>query len=361
MPEKLKVGIFGAGERITKMYLPIIDELEDEIQVVSVYDRNETDAKFIAEKYEVPQYQDNEDMLNNTEIDFALVSVQPQETQDVVMSIITNRVNLISEPPITVNMTSGRIMLKAWELHEVKFEIAENYFRYPHERIKRLLIEEGIFGDIFTAYSDFVGHGYHAVSLLRTYIGWNTIPTRVYGFTEDFQVAQHQRQDGNMTDEEKWYHAVIEFSNSAKGIYDFTNLSYGSPLRWGRKYVSTKFYAAKGMCMGHEMAVLSDNGEILPIKIERHNTVVDDTEVLDTYVANVGKRQIEWQNPFRKYPFNDGQISVASALMSIVDAVREGKEPEYGPENALIDRRVHLGIIQSYEADGESVELAKVE
>lgn len=361
MSEKLKVAIFGAGERITKMYLPIIDALEDEMQIVSVYDENETDAELMAGKYEVPHYQDIEDILDNTEIDFALVSVPPQQIQDVVMSIITNGINLISEPPIAVNIVSGRLMLKAWDWHEVKFEIAENYFRYPHERIKRLLIEEGVFGNLLTAYSDFVGHGYHAVSLLRNQIGWDVNPIRVYGFTEDFQVTQHQRQNGETVDEEKWYHAVIEFSNGAKGIYNFTSLSYGSPLRWGRKYVSTKFYAEKGMCIGHQMAVLSDDGETLPIKIERHNSVVDDTEVLDTYVANVGDRQIEWKNPFREYPFDDGQISVASALMSIIEAIREGKDPEYGPRNALIDRQVHLGIIHSYESDGEPVELAELE
>jgi len=361
MQERLKVAIVGTGKRITKMYLPIIDALENEMQVVSVCDENETDAELVAGKYKVPHYQEIKDMLEQTAIDFALVSVPPQRIQHVVMSIITNGVNLISEAPIAANIASAGLMLKAWDWHSVKFEIAENYFRFPHERIKHVLIEEGVFGDVLTAYSDFVGHGYHAVSLIRSYIGWNVIPIRVYGFTADFQVTQHQRQDGNMINEEKWYHAVIEFSNGTKGIYNFTNLSYGSPLRWGRKYATTKFYASKGMCVGHEMAILSDDGETLPIKIERHNTVVDDVEVLDTYIANVGDRQIEWKNPFREYPFNDGQISVASTLMSIIEAIREGKALEYGPENALIDLQVHLAITESYEAGGEPVELVEME
>lgn len=361
MPERLKAAIVGAGERVTEMYLPIIDALENEMQIVSICDENEIDAEVVAGKYQIPHYQKIEDLLDDTEVDFVLVAVPPKEKQHVVMTTITREVSLISEPPISANIVGAERIVEAWDFYDIKFELAENYFRYPHERIKRLLIEEGVFGDVLTAYSDFVGHGYHASSLLRSYIGWNVAPVRTYGFTADFQVTPHQRQNGDMVDEEKWYHAIIEFINGTRGIYNFTSLSYTSPLRWERKYASTKFFASKGMCIGHEMATLSDDGETLPITIDRHNTIVDGTEVLDTYVANVGNNQIEWRNPFREYPFNDGQISVASAIMSIVDAIRERKDPEYGPENALIDRKIDLAMAKSYEANGEPVEIAEME
>jgi len=57
---------------------------------------------------------------------------------------------------------------------------------------------------------------------------------------------------------------------------------------------------------------------------------------------------VVWENPFRNYRINDGMITIASELASIMRAVREDVEPEYGAANGRIDRQNDLAISESH-------------
>jgi predicted dehydrogenase len=60
-----------------------------------------------------------------------------------------------------------------------------------------------------------------------------------------------------------------------------------------------------------------------------------------------------WENPFRPVrqghglQWHDDEIGVAGCLKSLVDAVRSGEEPTYGPLQARLDQEIILAIHQS--------------
>lgn len=355
--EILRVALIGAGERGVQGYIPILEAMAVQYQFVGIYDIDREAAKSVAQHHGVRAHKDL-DSLFAEEIDFVIIAAPAHLNQNLAIEVAQHDVSLLMETPVAVDLPSADQIARITRVHNIKVEVAETYYRRPHEEIKRLLIQEGTFGQINFAYCRFVGHGYHAVSLLRSYIGFEIPPVRVSGFQNDFSVQPHIWPSGRSkhTTIERWQHGVIEFSEGKRGVYDFTSLSYGSPLRWNRAKATTEIYGEKGTCIGLEPICLNGNEETNPIVIKRLTIEVTGVEVLDVYVAET-EPQIVWENPFREYPLTDSQIAIASCLTSIANTIREGVEPEYGFSNARTDREIDLALAWSYDHDGTPLDL----
>jgi hypothetical protein len=99
----------------------------------------------------------------------------------------------------------------------------------------------------------------------------------------------------------------------------------------------------------------------LPVVVERLTTTAKDgAEVLDALIARTEPDtglEVVWENPLSKYSLSDGQLSVASQLLSIANAHRDDTEPEYGELNGRIDREVDLAMVESWNNGNIPVEL----
>jgi len=235
-------------------------------------------------------------------------------------------------------------------------EVAEQYYRRPVERLKRALIEAGLFGRVLVADNDFMGHGYHGVSLVRSYIGFETPVISVSGATARFPVAPHYAWIVQTFGprEEQWEHAILHFGDDRLGFFNWSSIAYDSSLRWLR---STKFFAEKGMAVGDRLTLLTPDGkDPQPIEIERRFHNVGGMETLSELVAHTTP-EIVWRNPFRAYYMDDEMIAVADCVMSLVRAIREDCAPEYGVGQARLDQEVTLALRESARRDGEPVKL----
>jgi predicted dehydrogenase len=63
----------------------------------------------------------------------------------------------------------------------LRVEVAEQVHRRPEEQTKLAPIEAGVFGRIHSSFNDFVGHGYHGVRVMRSYLGFDAKPVRSDG------------------------------------------------------------------------------------------------------------------------------------------------------------------------------------
>ena len=199
------------------------------------------------------------------------------------------------------------------------------------------------------AFNDFRGHGYHGVGLIRSYVGFDNEPVRVIAVTKKYEVEKHIWR-GQEANSENWQHAIIEFADGATGIFNFTG--YGSPLRG---FTGTKFYGERGMYFRDEGIILNDAKDAgQPITVTRKTNTVDGVEVVAALIADT-KPEVIWENPLRHYPLSDGQISDASEVMSIANAVRNNTEPEYGWYNGRKDREIDVGMSRSWSKQGEAV------
>ena len=79
-------------------------------------------------------------------------------------------------------------------------------------------------------------------------------------------------------------------------------------------------------------------------------------ETLSELVA-VTSPEIVWRNPFRDYYMDDEMIAVADCLISLVHAIREDKQPEYGARQARLDQELTLAMHRSARESGARVSL----
>ena len=367
--DKLKIALVGAGNRASGTYAPIIATLDDDLEFVAVCDVMAEKAEAVSEKYNIPAFTDVAEMADKIKPDIAAVVITPSRNHEAGIPLSEHGVSYCTETPIDTDLGWADKMIATARENNTKLEVCENYYRVPGERIKRALILEGVFGKILTAYNDFNGHGYHGVGLIRSYIGFDVEAVRVIGMTKNFTVQEHLFRKGQpIRSDENWQHGLIEFENGSVGVFNFSSLSYGSPLRW---YNTSKFYGERGMCVGdgqrgwtgnEKISILNDEANArVPIVVERRTTQSKNgTEVLDALIARTDPDtglEVVWENPLSHYPFSDGQLSVASEIMSIANAVRNNTEPEYGELNGRKDREIDLAIFESAKNNNQPVEL----
>jgi len=235
------------------------------------------------------------------------------------------------------------------------------------------LIAAGIFGRVYSSFNDFAGHGYHGVSVMRSYLGFDARPIRVTGAVRKYDLAPHLARLSNTTGGrvETQEHGIIDFEDGRLGIFHWTDVGYDSPLRWWR---SSRFLAEKGM--GITTGVYPDIQEILTtctvngdaprfITLERRLERVDGGALVSiiAHTGDADRPTVVWENPIRSVrqghgpQWHDDEIGVAGCLLSLLNAVRNDTEPTYGPRQARLDQEIILAIRRSSLSGGVPVTL----
>jgi len=349
--DKLNVAVVGAGRRAAGSWLPTIDILSDQLNLLAVCNAGAPRGEEQARKYGARWYTNVEEMLDKEAPDFVAIVVNPAQTHVVAKAVLERGVSIITETPIASTLQDADMLIQLAEKTDAHIEVAENLYRMPSERIKRELILQGVFGKIWRGHNNSRTHNYHAVSLVRSYIGFGVPITKVIGVQGGCPVTPHEYR-GATADSENTRHAIFFFDNGALGFSHFTSLTFGSPLR---SINSTEFYGEKGMGVGEQLLVLKDEKIGQPIDVRRVMCNVGGVEVLDKLVADTDP-EIAWDNPFSHYSMSDGLVTIASELASIMKAVREDTDPEYGATNGRIDRQIDLAISESHKNGNVPIE-----
>jgi predicted dehydrogenase len=369
----LRVAIIGTARRSDYLYGPIIKALPNDVELVSVWGRSESSAQYLGESLGAPWYTDLDRLVRETAPDIGIVSVAYNANGKVGLMAVEAGLHVLLETPIAHKLTEADAIIAAAQQRGLKIEVAEQFHRRPLEQIKLKLIESGLFGRVYTAYNDFAGHGYHGVSVLRSYLGFDAKPVRVTGLVKDYELAPHWSLLSGTRDArtETQEHGLIEFEGGQIGIFHWTSVAYDSAMRWWR---SSRFMAEKGMGItvgvGLEvqewLTLLAPGGEAPRFITVERRWERNDGGALVAMVAHTGDPYepiVTWENPFKPEvqghgrQWHDDEIGVAGCLMSLVDAVRTGGEPTYGSYQARLDQELILAINESSLDGGSPVQL----
>jgi predicted dehydrogenase len=369
----LRVAIVGTAKRSGYMYGPIVKALPDEVELVSVWGRSEDSARELGELLEVPWYTDLDRLTAETEPTLGIVSVAYSANGVVGRMAVEHGLHVLLETPIAHDLTEADAIIRIAAENGLKIEVAEQFHRRPLEQLKLKLIAAGLFGKVHVSFNDYAGHGYHGVSVMRSYLGFDAKPVRVTGSVHHYDLVPHWSTLANAFGprRETQEHGLIEFESGQLGIFHWTDVGYDSPLRWWR---SSRFMAEKGMGITvgvglevEERLSLLAPGDKGPhfITVERRWERVDGGALV-AMIAHTGNADlpiVTWENPFapaRKgqgIQWHDDEIGVAGCLMSLINAVRTGTEPTYGPHQARIDQELILAIRKSAEMASSPVAL----
>lgn len=371
--EPLRIAIVGTGNRSSYLYGPLIRALKNDVQLVGVWGRTAAKARTLGESLGAPAYTDLDRLIRETGAQIAVVSVNYGANGEVGHMAVEAGLHTLLETPIAHHLSEADAIITAAKQRGLKIEVAEQFHRRPLEQIKLKLIQSGIFGRVHSSFSDFAGHAYHGMSVMRSYLGFDSRPLRVSGSVHDYPLAPHWSRLGgpDSTVKETQEHGLIEFESGQVGVFHWTSIAYDSPMRWWR---SSRFLAEKGMGITtgvglnvtEQLSVLAPGGQAPHfITIDRRWERVDGG-ALESIVAHTGLADmpiITWENPFRPVlqghgpQWHDDELGVAGCLLSLVNAVRTGSEPSYGPYQARLDQELILALRLSAQQGGKPVHL----
>lgn len=372
-PSPLRVAIIGTARRSDYLYGPIIQALPEEVELVSIWGRSTDSARRLGESLGVPWYTDMDALLRETSPTIGVVSVNYSANGEVGLMAVEHGLHVLLETPIAHKLSEADAIIAAAAERGLKIEVAEQFHRRPLEQLKLKLIESGLFGRVYSSFNDFAGHGYHGVSVMRSYLGFDAQPVQVSGSVHQYELAEHWSRIGDKMAPrtETQEHALIEFADGRLGVFHWTNIGYDSPLRWWR---SSRFLAERGMGVTvgvglevqERLSLLAPGGQAPRfITVERRWERVDGGALI-AMVAHTGDPEqpiVQWENPFRPAvqghgpQWHDDEIGVAGCLLSLVQAVRSGGEPSYGPHQARLDQELILAIRESAMDGGQPVRL----
>jgi predicted dehydrogenase len=369
----LRIAIVGTARRSDYLYGPLLKAMPQHVELVAVWGRSPDSAQRLGESLSVPWYTNLDQLIQDTTPAIGIVSVNYHANGEVGLMAVEHGLHVLLETPIAHKLSEADAIIDAATQRGLKIEVAEQFHRRPLEQIKLKLIAAGLFGDVYTSFNDFAGHGYHGVSVMRSYLGFDEKPVQVTGIVRQYELGEHWSRLGNTRGRrtETQEHGMIVFENGQTGIFHWTDVGYDSPLRWWR---SSRFLAEKGMGitvgMGldvqERLSLLAPGGEAPHfITLERRWERVDGGALI-SMVAHTGDPEqpiVQWDNPFRPAiqghgpQWHDDEIGVAGCILSLVDAVRNNTEPTYGPYQARLDQELILAIRQSSLASGQPVNL----
>ncbi len=369
----LRLAIIGGAKRSSYLYGPLVQAMSDQVKLVSVWSRSSDSARRLGEQLGAPWYTDLQRLVADTQPQIGIVSVGYAANGQAGLMAVESGLHVLLETPIAHKLAEADAIIQAARARGLKIEVAEQFHRRPLEQIKLALISSGLFGKVHSSFNDFAGHGYHGVSVMRSYLGFEAVPRQVTGAVHQYPLAAHWSRLGGTSGErnETQEHGIIEFDGGQTGVFHWSDVSYDSALRWWR---SSRFLAEKGMGITvgvglnvqEWLTLLAPSGEAPQfITLERRWERVDGGALVGIYAhtGNAAQPVIAWDNSFRPAiqghgaQWHDDEIGVAGCLLSLVNAVRKDTEPTYGPHQARLDQEIILALRMSAQMGGQPVQL----
>ncbi len=348
---KAKVAILGCGRASQKWHLPTMHTLakHGELDFVALCDMDEPLAKQIGEAYGVPWYTSVEEMLEKHPDIMAVDVITGDPLHHVLGRLIAEHgKHVMVEKPMALTLPCCDIIIDACRRNGVHFEVAENYFRMPKQRMIIKLIEEGILGNIVRVYfvepkrqdpfEPAVTHsglgrpisGFGRTSGMCMDMGAHRLSQlRLYAQSEPQQITatvRKYRSDPRSIHED-WAHAMIDFESGAVGIYETSRLGeaqkYCQIIGTLGGILDTDYFGPEiplRLRIGEEM-------QDIPVETERRQ--IDGVDVLQRIVVHTNP-EIVYENPFRDYAIDDWCVGHASEIMSLANAALNDEPPEYG-------------------------------
>ena len=354
---KLNIALVGAGRRGAGAHLPVIAKLKDVYNLVAVCDIDEAAATRYAKEYGATPYTNVRDLVAHEELDVVDITVPGVAHHAIGCFMADAGVHILCETPIAVTLPTSDLMIEHAKANNVKFEIAENYYRAPRERFLSKVIEADVIGEVARIYRIFYEGGYHGMSMLRLRAGG--APKSVLGITQTSPVIPIIDRMKRHHTSERWSLGFIEFDNNATALMVYSNVIHARSLGRGQTGIS-QIDGSKGTIVGEDIYVtpadeLQSGAKGVAYRPKRTTINVDGTNVIDNISLELPEQTITWENPLKNYPLSEGQIAVADELLSIATAVLNDTEPEYGAALGRQDQEMNIAMSESGNRSKETI------
>ena len=352
----VSVGIVGTGWR-ADFFAKLALALPDQLTLVGVVSRRPESAERAAKSWGVTAHATPADLVRAERPDFVVSSVPWGANPAVVQELVEAGTAVLTETPPAPDLNGLRGLWSAVGGTQ-RVQVAEQYLKVPAHAARRAVVAAGTIG---TATSVQVSstHGYHAVSMMRGFLGAQgdkvgTGPVTVSARTFTAPLVDPLRRDAWTDDDTPkpatTTLATLDFGDGRSGLYDFTDNQWHNQLRFRRILIR----GSLGEISGDEVIRLAEPHAIVQSTIRRYQVGHDlNLDGHDTEHLSVDGRVV-YRNPFFGQRWMDEEIAIASMMVDTAAWVRDEGPAPYPLADGCQDHLLSLAIDEA-SATGEDV------
>ncbi len=356
--KKLRIAVIGVGAdpgSRARHFLATIARLTDHYELAAVCDRNADVLAQVGAQYGIPgQYADARSLFADEQPDVVL-SLAPKDSH-IVMALTAARrgCHVITEIPVALTRRHAHAIAATCRENGVLWEVAEQVWLWPRERLKRQIIGAGLLGEVTHARLWYQTGQYHGFSGIRALVG--SPATRLLGYCGEVPTEPYTAYGGETERSLKWDSGVIEFANGVACLFEkpprvFPHLPF--PVGW-------QIEGTKGNLDRDVFAQYAD-GRSQAYPIEERYTEQNGERVLGS-LSVATDPPVVWRNPYLDYGIGSpDDVSKADILTSFHHAITAGGQPRYGVENGLRDYELCLAVRESADRGNTWVDLPLTE
>jgi predicted dehydrogenase len=326
--------IIGTGWRAE--YFWRIGTALDGLECVGIVSRSPKDG------LPFPVYLSLDECLRTARPDFVVTAVPWPVNPVVIAELVERGVPVLAETPPAPDLDGLRALwAKVGSTGLV--QVAEQYSRMPAHAARLALVRSGVLGEP-TRVDVSSTHQYHAVSLIRTFLGIGRTPAEVRAVRNTASLADPLSRAGWAdpveTKRAQTTLATISFDGGGFGVYDFTDNQWHNQLLTRRLLVR----GTTGELHDQDVVRLAADRTIVRSSIVRRQTGYDlDLDGFDTDHITFGS-DVLYRNPYQGQRWNDEEIAIGTLLADMTAWV-EGTGPEpYPLADGCHDHAIALAI-----------------
>jgi len=374
MGAPVAIGVVGTGWR-AEFFARVTQALPEQLTLVGIAARRPERAEEARRRWQVPVVDDPVELVRRVRPDLVVTAVPWEVNPTVVTDLVDAGAKVLTETPPAPDAGA---LFRLWDRvgSTGRVQVAEQYLSLPGHAARLALIDSGVIGTPTSAQVSST-HGYHAVSMIRGFLGVGRESVTVQAQRFIAPLVDPLNRDGWTDDDEPkpagTTLATLDLGHGRSGLYDFTDGQWHNQLRFRRVLIR----GVRGEISDDDVIRLvapsearppSDrppgpgNEDGRPVVVAPHAIVTSrlhryqlghdlnldghDTE----HLSFDGK--VVWRNPFVGRRFMDEEIAIASMLTaSAAWATDAGPEP-YPLAEGCHDHLIALAIDESVATSG---------
>ena len=160
MFQPVRIALIGAGNRSNAVYAPLWDNLRNWLHPVAVCDPVRAHAEAYADQLKVPAFLSVADLVKAQVAEAALIVAPVELHHSLACYLMEHGLHVHSETSMCSLLAQADEMVDSARRHNVILRIAENFFRFPFDRISKRIDQTGFLGPIkrLTSFHDHTGY-----------------------------------------------------------------------------------------------------------------------------------------------------------------------------------------------------------
>ena len=345
----VRVGIVGTGWR-AEFFAKLALAMPDRFTLIGVMSRRPESAQRAADAWGIGAYASPAELVRAQRPDFVVSSVPREANPDVVCELVQAGTAVLTETPPAADAEGLRELWAAVGPAD-RVQVAEQYLELPGHAARRAVVAAGAIG-IPTSVQVSSTHGYHAVSMMRGFLGAGGErvgfgPVTVSARTFTAPLVDPIARDGWTDDDEAkpatTTLATVDFGDGRSGLYDFTDNQWHNQLRFRRILIR----GSLGEISGDEVVRLAEPQAVVHSGIRRYQVGHDlNLDGHDTEHLSFDGRVV-YRNPFLGRRLMDEEIAIASMMTGTAAWVRDEGPAPYPLADGCQDHLISLAIDES--------------